>query len=174
MRYVLVFHKREGNEGKLTVTITLTRQNVRWTISSPLKAQSNPFQPLFHKTWLQYKLQNKRQRGHFSRNHKLRPFFTFTFSTNCLFSARGKTEANIFIQWCSHQEIIVLIISGLLSFHITLQTVYLPAQRAVVGHKPGWSPSFHVVRHLCSSKTSLWPLPWRANERDEPARWLRG
>ncbi len=71
---------------------------------------------------------------------QIRSFFFPLSKTIACFTQEARRKTNIFIQWSGHQMIIVFVMSGLLSFHINLKTVYLPTQRAVVGHKPGWSP----------------------------------
>lgn len=153
LQYGPVFPNREANESKLMVTITSTRQRVWWPISSLLKAQAIKSIPASFRT-PDYNTNCRIKHCRLLRlkSQALMPisFFFFCFLKQLLFSKRGKTKTNIIIQWSGHQEIIVFIVSGLLSIHVTLQTVYLPLQRAVVGHKPGWSPQLHVVHHLCA------------------------
>lgn len=85
----------------------------------------------------------------------------FHFSKTILCSCtRGEMKTNIFSQWSSRQETIVLIMSGTVVIPLFLSKQFTCApkrkmggkKRAVPGHEPGRSPRFHVVRHLCARR----------------------
>lgn len=119
----------------------LMSSDVLWIISSLLKAQaiksiSAPFHiPEYNKNCRA----NTADCSNWNYKLSIRLVLFFNFLKQLLVYCKSQDDS-IFIQWSSHQEIIVFIVSGLLSFHITQQTVYLPTQRKAFGQKPEWSP----------------------------------
>lgn len=142
--------------------MTSTRQNVQRTVSSRLKAWAiksissllSPIADRNTNSWIKHS--RKRQ----LKNHKLSRQFNFFFFQRrgavhflkqfLVLHKRRDENKHLYSMIQPSGDYCINHVWHCCHSTFPLQTVYLRTKRAAAGRKPGWSPRFHVVRHLCT------------------------
>lgn len=167
--------------------MTSTRQNVQRTVSSRLKAWAiksilSPLSPIADRntnSWIKHS--RKRQLKNRELSRQLYFFFfqrrgaVHLLKQFLVLHKRRDENKHLYSMIQPSGDYCVNHVWHCCHSTFPLQMVYLCTKRAAAGRKPGRSPRFHVVRHLCTRQNLATAVQQRATAkrrgREVTRRW---